>query len=707
MAAGDPGSLKRNYSATAVETTLSGAIVSQSSGDSNTSFTVASTSGFPASFPYTLLVDPDTNKEEVLTVTAGSGTTLTVTRGQDGTSAPAHAAGSTVRHAVSAREFKELQTHIAARGFVSDSGILSGVDTHVHGIVSGEGDVVGTAKTQTLTNKTLSGTVTSTAATFTGGTFSSGTITSATITSSTITSATIVAPYITGSIVLEGTTDDAHETTITTEPTADRTITLPDATGTVVLLDNAATVSNKTLSSNTLGSDLAAGGYKVTGLGTPSANSDAATKSYVDTQVANLVDSAPGTLDTLNELAAALGDDPNYATTITNALAAKLSLSGGTMTGAIAMGSNKITGLGTPTASTDAATKDYIDTQTTSAGASATAAALSAASAATSATSAATSASSAASSYSSIVGLTGAGIVRDMGSITDTDTTSTTYINIATVATAAATSAASALTSQTAAATSATSAAASATAAATSATSAAASATAAATSATSAAASATAAATSAASALTSQTAAATSATSAATSATSAATSETNAAASATLANDWATKTTSPVAGGEYSAKYHAQAAATSATNAATSATSAATSATSAAASASAAATSATSAAASASAAATSATSAAASAALIGSAILATIVDAKGDLIAASAADTVVRVAVGSNGQYLKADSTTASGLAWSTVDALPSQTGNSGKYLTTNGTTASWDTIVTDPLPSVMLMMGA
>jgi hypothetical protein len=40
--------------------------------------------------------------------------------------------------------------------------------------------------------------------------------------------------------------------------------------------------------------------------------------------VTYLVDSAPSTLDTLNELAAALNDDPNYATTITNALASKL-----------------------------------------------------------------------------------------------------------------------------------------------------------------------------------------------------------------------------------------------------------------------------------------------------------------------------------------------------------------------------------------------
>ena len=42
-----------------------------------------------------------------------------------------------------------------------------------------------------------------------------------------------------------------------------------------------------------------------------------------DAAIAALVDSAPGTLDTLNELAAALGDDPNFATTITTALAGK------------------------------------------------------------------------------------------------------------------------------------------------------------------------------------------------------------------------------------------------------------------------------------------------------------------------------------------------------------------------------------------------
>jgi hypothetical protein len=56
-------------------------------------------------------------------------------------------------------------------------------------------------------------------------------------------------------------------------------------------------------------------------------------KAYVDAEVAGIVDSAPGTLDTLNELAAALGDDANFSTTVTNSIATKLPLAGGTVTG--------------------------------------------------------------------------------------------------------------------------------------------------------------------------------------------------------------------------------------------------------------------------------------------------------------------------------------------------------------------------------------
>ena len=49
-----------------------------------------------------------------------------------------------------------------------------------------------------------------------------------------------------------------------------------------------------------------------------------ATQSYVGTQVANLVAAAPATLDTLNELAAALGNDPSFATTVSTSIGTKV-----------------------------------------------------------------------------------------------------------------------------------------------------------------------------------------------------------------------------------------------------------------------------------------------------------------------------------------------------------------------------------------------
>jgi len=65
-----------------------------------------------------------------------------------------------------------------------------------------------------------------------------------------------------------------------------------------------------------------------------------ATTAFVQGEVTALVDSAPSTLNTLNELAAALGDDANFSTTVTNSIAAKLPLAGGTMTGDISHASD-------------------------------------------------------------------------------------------------------------------------------------------------------------------------------------------------------------------------------------------------------------------------------------------------------------------------------------------------------------------------------
>lgn len=205
----------------------------------------------------------------------------------------------------------------------------------------------------------------------------------------------------------------------------------------------------------TLNSGSVSGNFSVAGtltVSTPSNSTDAASKGYVDAAVAAVIDSAPTALDTLNELAAALNDDASFATTVTNALAGKLALAGGTMTGDITLGANKITSTATPATDDTLTRKGYVDSILGSA----TDAATSAAAAASSATDAANSASAASTSASNA---------------------STSATNAASSASAASTSASSASTSATAAASSATSASNSATASANSASAAATSAT--------------------------------------------------------------------------------------------------------------------------------------------------------------------------------------------------------------------------------------
>lgn len=121
---------------------------------SDTSIQVASSVGFPGSFPFTLSLDYGAANEELVDVTAGGPSIFTVTRAVDGTSASSHNAGAVVRHVSSARDFTESRTHEAA--------VAS-----VHGVT---GDLVGTTMTQTLTNKTLTSPAINTP-TVAGGTF--------------------------------------------------------------------------------------------------------------------------------------------------------------------------------------------------------------------------------------------------------------------------------------------------------------------------------------------------------------------------------------------------------------------------------------------------------------------------------------------------------------------------------------------------------
>jgi hypothetical protein len=395
----------RQYSSRSQQTTLTSAITSGAS-----SISVVSGSGLlggvsiPAGRTFTLVIDPDTAIEEIVDATANPSTnTFSITRAIDGSVAQDHSAGAVVRHMAIGRDYRDANLHAEATQSYNDG---AGVAHDMHGIASGEGVVVGTLKTQTLTNKTL---------------------TSPTISNPTFTGT----PSAEASIVFEGTTADAYETTLTvTDPTQDNTITLPNTTGTVVIANAVQTLTNKTM-----GDALNAGGFKITNLATPTDASDAVRKDFADAQVAAAATSAASAATSASSAAT------SASSALTSANSASTSASS-----ALTSANSAATSASTMAASVAAA-----QTSATSAAASATAAATSATSAAASATAASTSASSASTSASSAL---------------------TSANSASTFATAAATSATSAAASATAAATSATSAAASATAASTSASSA-------------------------------------------------------------------------------------------------------------------------------------------------------------------------------------------------------------------------------------------
>jgi hypothetical protein len=143
--------------------------------------------------------------------------------------------------------------------------------------------------------------------------------------------------------------------------------TYNDTDGTITI-DIDSTVATKTYADNSVNSGISTHNSDITNVHGIEDTSALATKAYADNAVtvavAGIVSTAPETLNTLNEIATALGNDANYSASVTAALGGKLAKAGGEMQGAIDMGSsNKIIRLATPTDLYDAATKKYVDDQ--------------------------------------------------------------------------------------------------------------------------------------------------------------------------------------------------------------------------------------------------------------------------------------------------------------------------------------------------------
>lgn len=100
---------QRNYSSVSPNSQLASGI---SAGD--TSVTLIHDESFFPAVPFTLILDVDTVNEEIVDVTAKSGSVFTITRAVDGTTAKAHSAGAAAVHGVSGRDFADAKAAEAA-----------------------------------------------------------------------------------------------------------------------------------------------------------------------------------------------------------------------------------------------------------------------------------------------------------------------------------------------------------------------------------------------------------------------------------------------------------------------------------------------------------------------------------------------------------------------------------------------------------------
>ena len=231
------------------------------------------------------------------------------------------------------------------------------------------GTVVLKDTTDTLTNKSVSlttNTITGTIAEFNTALTDQDFATLAgteTLTNKTITSPAVSGLSITdGSFVVEGATANEFETTVQfTDPTQDRTITIPNVTGTVITTGDTGSVTNTMLAGSIANEKLTNSAITINGtstslggsrtLGSDDIAEGSTNKYFTDERAQDAIGDNVGNGLDYDDATGAISVDPSEF-----ALSAV-----GAPTGNVSLATYKITGLGTPTDATDAATKAYVD----------------------------------------------------------------------------------------------------------------------------------------------------------------------------------------------------------------------------------------------------------------------------------------------------------------------------------------------------------
>jgi hypothetical protein len=383
----------RKYSSRSQQTTLASALTSSGTSASVVSGTsLLGGATVSAGETFTVVIDPDTALEEIVDVTAVSTNTLTIVRGRDGSSGVAHSAGAVVRHMAIGRDYREANTHIEASSGVhgltgsvvgtSDTQTLTNktIDT-ASNTITGAVTLTGT---QTLTNKTLtSPTITGTGAiagTFTGNLTGNvtGTVSGNAGTATTLATARdfqltgdieAAAVSFNGSTSVNLVTSIATGSIVNADINASAAIDKTKISGTAITAADSGTVTSTMIANDTIvNADIntnAAIAYSKLSLGGTITSADLVDGTIVNSDINAsaaialsklAVDPIARANHTGTQAASTISDfDTQVRTSRLDQMAAP--------TGSVSLNSQKITNLATPTSSGDAVSLGYINGQ--------------------------------------------------------------------------------------------------------------------------------------------------------------------------------------------------------------------------------------------------------------------------------------------------------------------------------------------------------